>query len=325
MAGLESNPGFSLSPRLLETAIMALILGDVMMRVLYATRPYEAEKGAADRLAALWADRIRARIGDMRRGEYKKLVRDMVADFDALPLLGIKKPRVGVVGEILVKYHPTANNDIVSIIEGEGGEAVVLDLIDFFLYGMYSKEYNFRRLSGGRGAMLANKAAIRIVEWYRGPARAALAESGRFHGPLRIQELAGKAERILSLGNQYGEGWLLTGEMVELIDGGVENIVCLQPFACLPNHITGKGMMKALRKYNPLANIAAIDYDPGASHVNQLNRIKLMMATAYRNMEKKEKTEKTAEAERKSVMVSGGDVFRRPGAGIRDSALERAK
>jgi predicted nucleotide-binding protein (sugar kinase/HSP70/actin superfamily) len=152
---------------------------------------------------------------------------------------------------------------------------------------MYSKAYNFRSLSGSRGAMFANNAAIRIVEWFRKPARAALAAGKRFGAPLTIGALAEKAKKILSLGNQCGEGWLLTGEMVELIDSGVENIVCLQPFACLPNHITGKGMMKALRKYNPLANIAAIDYDPGASDVNQLNRIKLMMATAYKNMEKK--------------------------------------
>jgi predicted CoA-substrate-specific enzyme activase len=287
LAGLESNPGFRITPALAEKAIMALVVGDVMMRVLYAVRPYEAESGAADRLAAEWSERIRARIGFMRPRDYKHALKGLVDDFDKLPLLPHRKPKVGVVGEILVKYHPTANNDIVKIIEDEGGEAVVLDLIDFFLYGMHSKAYNFRELSGGYNAMFANNTAIRIVEWYRKPARVALAGSARFHAPLEIGALAEKAEKILSIGNQCGEGWLLTGEMVELIDSGVENIVCLQPFACLPNHITGKGMMKALRKYNPLANIAAIDYDPGASDVNQLNRIKLMMATAYKNMEKK--------------------------------------
>jgi predicted CoA-substrate-specific enzyme activase len=287
LAGLESNPGFKITPALAEKAIMALVIGDVMMRVLYATRPYEAEKGAADRLAADLSERIRARIGFMHPREYRKVLRDLTGDFDRLPLLALKKPKVGVVGEILVKYHPTANNDIVKIIENEGGETVVLDLIDFFLYGMYSKEYNFRRLSGKYMAMFANNTAIKIVEWYRKPARAALAGSERFHSPLEIGALADKARKILSIGNQCGEGWLLTGEMVELLDSGVENIVCLQPFACLPNHVTGKGMMKALRKYNPLANIAAIDYDPGVSDVNQLNRIKLMMATAHKNLEKK--------------------------------------
>ncbi|MDR1247247.1 MAG: 2-hydroxyacyl-CoA dehydratase [Clostridiales Family XIII bacterium] len=286
-AGLESNPGFKITPALIEKAIMALIIGDVMMRVLYATRPYEAEEGAADRLAEEWSEKIRARIGFMSPRDYRNTLKGVVDDFDKLPLLDLRKPKVGVVGEILVKYHPTANNDIVRIIENEGGEAVVLDLIDFFLYGMYSKEYNFRSLSGKYFTMFANNTAIKVVEWFRKSARAALAASKRFGEPLEIGALAEKAKKILSIGNQCGEGWLLTGEMVELIDSGVENIVCLQPFACLPNHITGKGMMKALRKYNPLANIAAIDYDPGASDVNQLNRIKLMMAAAYKNMKKK--------------------------------------
>jgi predicted nucleotide-binding protein (sugar kinase/HSP70/actin superfamily) len=130
--------------------------------------------------------------------------------------------------------------------------------------------------------MLLNSAAIKVIEYFRSPARKALEKSNRFEPPLLIEDMAKKASKIVSLGNQYGEGWLLTGEMVELIDSGVENIVCLQPFACLPNHVTGKGMLKALRDYNPLTNITAIDYDPGASNVNQLNRIKLMMATAYK-------------------------------------------
>lgn len=199
----------------------------------------------------------------------------------------IKKPKVGVVGEILVKYHPTANNDIVGVIEEEGGEAVALDLIDFFLYGMHNKEFNYKRLSGTWTKMVGNKAAIKVLEWFRKPARKALRESKRFEEPAYIEEIAEAAEQVVSIGNQCGEGWLLTGEMVELIHNGVENIACLQPFACLPNHVTGKGMMKAMRKFSPKANIVAIDYDPGASHVNQLNRIKLMMTTAHKNLAEK--------------------------------------
>ena len=188
----------------------------------------------------------------------------------------------------MVKYHPNANNDIVNIIEKEGGEAVVLDLTDFLLYGMHSKEFNHKTLSGSYAMMMGNKAAIAVIEHFRKPLRKALRESKRFHEPMYIENIAKKASEIISIGNQCGEGWLLTGEMVDLIDDGVENIVCMQPFACLPNHVTGKGMMKALRKRNPMANIAAIDYDPGASDVNQLNRIKLMMATAHKNLAKKE-------------------------------------
>ncbi|MDR3305390.1 MAG: 2-hydroxyacyl-CoA dehydratase [Clostridiales Family XIII bacterium] len=287
LVGLEKNPGFKISAGLAFKAVMAAVFGDTLMRVLFATRPYEKEPAAADKLAAYWSHRIVREMPHMNLFRYRKYLRDMVRDFDALPVKDTVKPKVGVVGEILVKYHPNANNDIVSIIEEEGGEAVVLDLIDFFLYGMYSKNYNYHVLAGTKRAMRLNNIAIAFIEWFRKPARKALTASARFHPPLYIGELAKKAEKVTALGNQCGEGWLLAGEMVELIDSGVENIVCMQPFACLPNHVVGKGMMKPLRKYNPLANIAAIDYDPGASDVNQLNRIKLMMATAYKNLDKK--------------------------------------
>ena len=286
IAGLESNPGFKFSAGLLKRMLMALVYGDVFMRVLYATRPYEQVPGAADELYEKWSRVARRNVYTGSFRKFKSCIQEIVKDFDALPLRDIKKPKVGVVGEILVKYHPNANNDIVGTIEREGGEAVVLDLIDFFLYGMYSKKFNFEHLSGSYKAMVFNKAAIKAIEYFRKPARKALSASIRFEEPMHIEDIAKKASEIISLGNQCGEGWLLTGEMVDLIDSGVENIVCMQPFACLPNHVTGKGVMKAMRKRNPLANIAAIDYDPGASDVNQLNRIKLMMATAYKNMER---------------------------------------
>lgn len=269
---------------------MGMIYGDLFMRVLYKTRPYEAVPGSADELFEKWSRVARRNVytGSMRK--FKSTIQRIVKDFDELPLQeGLKKPKVGVVGEILVKYHPNANNDIVSIIEQEGGEAVVLDLIDFFMYGMYSKEYNFNNLSGSYQAAIGNSIAIKVLEHFRKPLRKALRESKRFHEPAYIENTAKKAQQVASLGNQCGEGWLLAGEMVELIDDGVENIVCMQPFACLPNHVTGKGMMKPLRKRNPKANIAAIDYDPGASDVNQLNRIKLMMATAHKNLQDTDK------------------------------------
>lgn len=288
MVGLEKNPGFKITPGLLKRAGMAIVYGDVLMRVLYATRPYEKEEGAANRLFEKWSQTA---LKNMENGSYflmNRNIRGIVKDFDTLPLRDIKKPKIGVVGEILVKYHPMANNDIVGVIEKEGGEAVVLDLLDFFLYGFRNKKYNFWKLSGSYWSMAKNMSFLAIAELFRSSARRTLNRSSRFHGPLHINKMAEKAEKITSLGNQCGEGWLLTGEMVELIDSGVTNIVCLQPFACLPNHVTGKGMMKALRKYHPLANIAAIDYDPGASDVNQLNRIKLMMATAYKHMDQSE-------------------------------------
>jgi predicted nucleotide-binding protein (sugar kinase/HSP70/actin superfamily) len=288
LVGLESNPGFVITRRLIKRGLIALLYGDVLMRILYATRPYEAQKGSANALAEKWSKIALENVRDGNLKTMRKNIRQMIKEFDELPLRDIRKPKVGVVGEILVKYHPMANNDIVRIIEEEGGEAVVLDLMDFFLYGMHSKEYNLRYLSGSFATMFKNKIALNFIEWFRSDARKALNESKRFHGPAHIKETAEKATKIASLGNQCGEGWLLTGEMVELIDSGVTNIVCLQPFACLPNHVTGKGMIKALRNYNPKANIAAIDYDPGASDINQLNRIKLMMAIAFKHMEEED-------------------------------------
>ena len=286
--GLETNPGFKLTPRLGEKMVLSVLYGDLLMQVLHRTRPYEKVPGSANELYEHWSAIANKNVVDCNIGIFKKNIHGIVHDFDNLELIeGLIKPRVGVVGEILVKYHPTANNNIVDVIEKEGGEAVVLDLLDFFLYGMHSKEFNYKHLSGTYKNMILNKAGIKLLEIFRHSLVKELKNSKRFRAPSHIRETANKAQTILSLGNQCGEGWLLTGEMVELIDSGVENIVCLQPFACLPNHVTGKGMIKALKKRNPYANIAAIDFDPGASAVNQLNRIKLMMATAHKNLEKK--------------------------------------
>ena len=292
MAGLEKNPGFNLLDwKLIKKGMMAVVYGDLFMRVLYATRPYEVEKGSANALYEKWNEIAMENCRNGNWDEFKKNCKGICMDFDELPLRDIKKPKVGVVGEILVKYHPTANNDIVGVIEEEGGEAVVLDLLDFILYGMHNKEFNYEHLSGTYMQMKGNKAAIALLEKIRKPMRVALRESKRFEEPAHIEETARSAQQVISLGNQCGEGWLLTGEMVELIEHGVENIACLQPFACLPNHVTGKGMMKAMRKFSPKANIVAIDFDPGASHVNQLNRIKLMMTTAHKNLRKSEQAD----------------------------------
>ena len=284
MVGLESNPGFKIDIEMGKRLIMAAIYGDLFQRLLYATRPYEETAGSAEAIMKKYEPQIFQNCKDGKLSTFKKLISQIVADYDALPLKEIKKPKVGVVGEILVKYHPDANNNIVDIIENEGGEAVVLDLIDFFLYGMYSKKFNYEKLSGSYKQYKLNELGIDLIEWFRKPMRKALRESKRFDEPSYIEHTAEEASQIASIGNQCGEGWLLTGEMIELIKSGATNIACLQPFACLPNHVTGKGMMKAIRERFPKANIVAIDYDPGASNVNQLNRIKLMMSQAHKNM-----------------------------------------
>lgn len=282
--GLEKNPGFKLTPSLINKSIMAILYGDVLMRVVYRVRPYEKIPGSTNVLYEKWVDVCKEAV---RRGsfkEFKRNIRNIIRDFDHLEIKDVKKPRIGLVGEILVKFHPTANNNIVDILEAEGAEAVMPDLMDFFLYSAFNHKFKHSHLSGSKKAKMAGLAVIKAIEYYRKEMKLALAESYRFEPPKSIEELAESASKILSIGNQTGEGWFLTAEMIELIEGGAPNILCMQPFACLPNHVTGKGMIKELKSRYPEANIVAVDYDPGASEVNQLNRIKLMLAVAFKNM-----------------------------------------
>ncbi len=290
--GLEKQPGFKITFKLLHRAIMSLVYGDLFMRVVYRTRPYEKVKGSANELHRKWAERVKTNLINGSKREFNKNIKEIISEFDNLPLLNIKKPRVGVVGEILVKFHPTANNDVVGILESEGAEAVVPDLLDFFFYSAFDADFKAKYLAGSKMTRNLSNAAIIYIESYRKTMKKALENSERFSKPKHIKELADMASPILSLGNQTGEGWFLTAEMIELIENGSSNIVCLQPFACLPNHVTGKGMIKALKERYPKSNIVAIDYDPGASNVNQLNRIKLMLSVAFKNLEEEVEIQK---------------------------------
>lgn len=286
--GMEKHDGFKLSLPLLNRLMMSAAYGDVLMQVLFRTRPYEKVPGSANALYQQWVERCKQDVFKADFKTFRNNIHGIVEDFDRLELLDIKKPRVGLVGEILVKYHPTANNDLVATIEKEGCEAVMPGIIDFLLYCAYDYDFKHEYLSKSRFAALAGNLAVKAMEYYRKDMRKALAKSERFAPPHSIDELAFGAAPILSRGNQTGEGWFLTAEMVSLIEQGVDNIVCMQPFACLPNHITGKGVMKALKERYPQANLTAVDYDPGASEVNQLNRIKLMLSVAFQKLEKQE-------------------------------------
>jgi len=283
--GLEKNPGLHLTPSLLHRVMMGLVYGDALMKMLYRVRPYEKASGAANALYRHWAEQGKQALQSLNVRRFGDTVRQMVREFDEFPIESVPKPKVGVVGEILVKYHPTANNDVVGVLEQEGAEAVVPDLIDFLLYSLFGVEFRHRYLSGKKASQLMGSAAGRVIELYRKPYRDAIKKSSRFMPVKGIRDIAEGAKNILSLGHQTGEGWFLTGEMVEMIEHGVENIICTQPFACLPNHVTGKGMMKALKRAYPKANIVAIDYDPGLSEINQLNRIKLMLAAAFKSLD----------------------------------------
>lgn len=289
--GMEKNPGFKLSLPLLNRIIMGMVYGDLLMRVLYRTRPYEKIKGSANQLYRKWAEKCKKDLRLANKKVYKNNIWSIVRAFDELELKDELKPKVGLVGEILVKFHPTANNSIVDVVEAEGAEAVMPDLIDFFLYSTYGLIYKSKYLSGSKASRIIAEAAIAAMEFYRKSYKEAVASSKRFTPPKSIKEIAKGASSVVDLGHQTGEGWFLTGEMVELIESGVKNIVCMQPFACLPNHVTGKGMMKELKRSYPGTNIVAIDYDPGASEVNQLNRIKLMMSAAFENLDGIKKSE----------------------------------
>lgn len=280
----ESNEGFKISLPLLKRATYAILYGDVIMQTLYRTRPYEAHAGAANALYEHWMKQAQGMMGQITRAKFRKLVQDTVDDFDTLELVNDRsKPRVGVVGEILVKFHPTANNQIIKVIESEGCEAVVPGLADFFLYSISGNANWVDELGSSFSKYFGAKFGISLLEWMRKPADDILRASKRFEAPEPIFTMADKAKEIISLCNSAGEGWLLTAEMIDLIEMGSPNIVCTQPFACLPNHIVGKAVIKELRKRYPQSNIVAVDYDPGASEVNQLNRIKLMIAVAKNN------------------------------------------
>ena len=288
MAGIETNPGFKLNADLLSRAAFGAVFGDIFMRCIYRMRPYEKEPGAVEKVHAKWLKKCQDFVSakHLNPWKFKKMCKEIIEDFDAIPISDIPKPKVGIVGEILVKFAPAANNHLVELLESEGAEAVVPDLLDFMLYCFYNQIYKAEELGTSRKTAMVSRLGIDAVEFLRTPARKAFEKSKHFTPPVSIYQLVEYAKSIVSIGNQTGEGWFLTGEMLELIHSGVTNIVCTQPFGCLPNHVVGKGVIKEIRKHYPLANIVAIDYDPGASEVNQLNRIKLMLSTAQKNLKK---------------------------------------
>lgn len=277
----SETDAFQLSRSCYADVLKGIVYGDLLMRVRNAVKPYEVERGKTERLYEKWMARAKDEIIHGNYFKYRKTLQDIVRDFDAVPIReDMWKPKVGIVGEILVKYHPLANNRLEELLEEEGAEVVMPDLLNFLEYMAFDDIVKRKLLAGGRLDRWKAEISIQMLEFFRHPMAAALRESRRFSPPSSVRELARLAERQVSLGNLAGEGWFLTGEMMELAEHGVPNIVCLQPFGCLPNHITGKGVMHALRKRYPDSNIIALDCDAGTSEVNQMNRIKLMLSVA---------------------------------------------
>lgn len=288
--GVESNPGFKYTLPMLKRIVVAILYGDLFERVVYRTRPYELEKGQIDALHEEWLKKVEGNVRNGSLTQFNRSMKKIIKEFDTVPISNEVKPKVGVVGEILVKYSPIANNDIVRLLEAEGAEAVVPDLIGFMNYSLYNQIWKYDNMGMPKKNKNLAEMAIKLIEVVEKPMDKALRASERFTGIHSIYQLAEDASKILSIGNHTGEGWFLTGEMIDLLKTGVNNIVCMQPFGCLPNHVVGKGVIKELRHQYPKSNIAAIDYDPGVSIVNQLNRIRLMMATANKQLREEVKS-----------------------------------
>lgn len=280
LVGLGKQPGFVYTPKLVNKLIMALIYGDLFMKVIYRTKPYEKVEGTSQKLYEKWNERAKIILERGDKLNFDKSIRNIIREFDNIERYNIQKPKVAIVGEILAKYHPKANDNIIKTIEDSNAEVVMPDLLDFFYYSLYNADFKYKYLGGSLLKKEASKFAINYLDYYRLSMVEGLKRSKNFTPPTQINELAKMGSSILSLGNHTGEGWLITAEMVDYLEQGINNILCVQPLACLPNHITGRGMFKSVKEKYKDVNIAAIDYDPGVSNVNQQNRIKLMLSVA---------------------------------------------
>ena len=282
LSGLEKNPGFSLTLSLLRKLVYAMLYGDLLVNAANQVRPYELNRGDADAMVEHWGKKLTDSFQKgkgMRRKQMRGYFDEIIADFAAIPVSREEKVRVGVVGEIYVKFSPLGNNNLEDFLLSEGAEPVVPGLTDFMIFKIFNREVDVNIYGG----LWAKKKLCQIFKGYIEACQkdmiAALKKS-RFRAPGAFEEMHRLVHGYLGDGNKMGEGWLLTGEMLELIHSGVPNIVCTQPFGCLPNHIVGKGMIRKLKDDYPNSNIVAIDYDPGATKINQENRIKLMLANA---------------------------------------------
>ena len=286
LSGLEKEQAFKITPSFANKAIQAVVYGDLLMKLLLSTRVYEKRQGETEKLYNKWNKKC---IESITRGnliEFNKNIKTIIKEFDSIEIKHIKKPKVGIVGEILIKYHSFGNDNLVGKLEKEGAEVFVPELMGFVKYCAINGIFKHKLLKSGKAMAIADNIALNFINMYENTVRREL-EKTRYRATTNIYSLASNVEGILSVGNQTGEGWFLTAEMVELIKDGIENVICVQPFACLPNHIVGKAVIKKIRSKYPEANIVAIDYDPGASHTNQVNRIKLMLTVAKENMKKK--------------------------------------
>ena len=286
VVGMEKMPGFKLTPKMMDKMIKAVLLGDLLQKMLHKNRAYEVKKGDTDKVFDKWMEKSKKLVTKCTNSEFKQAIYDMVDDFEKIEVDMTKiKPKVGIVGEVLIKYHPFGNNYVADLLEKEGAEVVLPDFMGFVKF-MATHKITFNQLlNSNKISATVSKIALKLINLMEKDTKMALEKSNKNYLPTcDIYHLEDKVKDILSIGNQTGEGWFLTAEMVEYIENDIPNIVCVQPFACLPNHVVGKGVIKTIRSKYPMANITPVDYDPGASETNQANRIKLMMAVAKDNL-----------------------------------------
>ena len=283
MSGIEKHPGFQLTLPLVRRMMYGVLYGDLLMTLVNQTKPYEVEKGSAQALADKWTEQLAWEMTEGGKANYRQVKRNyrrILDDFAALPVERSDKVLVGIVGEIYVKYSPLGNNNLEQFLVDEGAEVVIPGLLDFCLYCVYNNLLDHKFYGMQKKVQWAYRIAYRYLLGKERDMIAAINAHGRFVAPTLFTHTISLVQGTISMGVKMGEGWLLTAEMLELADKGVKNIVCTQPFGCLPNHIWAKGMARAIKNAYPNANIVAIDYDPGATRVNQENRIKLMLANA---------------------------------------------
>lgn len=284
LAGIEDHPGFKLTLPKLHGMLYAVVYGDLLLSLSNQCRPYEINKGQTKALADSWTEKLGRELGSGAKIRYKDIkenYKKIVADFAAIPLEKRRAVKVGIVGEIFVKYSPLGNNNLEDFLVSEGAETVVPGLMDFCLYCVYNNINDYRLYRRGSVFyMLLCKLAYKFVCDKKRDVCRIIEEDGNFEPLTDFTHTPSLTKGYIGTGTKMGEGWLLTAEMIELSKMGVKNIVCTQPFGCLPNHICGKGMMKLVKEKNPDVNIVAIDYDAGATQVNQVNRLKLMLANA---------------------------------------------
>ncbi len=299
VVGMEKMPGFKLTPKLIDKLIKAVLLGDLLQKMLHKNRAYEIHKGDTDKVFQNWMQKSKKLVTNCTNKEFKQAIYDMVDDFEKIEVdMSKEKPKVGIVGEILIKYHPFGNNYVVDLLEKEGAEVVLPDFMGFIKF-MATHRITFNTLlNSNKMSAAISRIALKLIDLVEKDTKIALAKSSKnYLPPCDIWHLEDKVKDILSIGNQTGEGWFLTAEMVEYIENDIPNIVCVQPFACLPNHVVGKGVIKTIRSKYPMANITPVDYDPGASETNQANRIKLLMTVAKDNLKLKQNEKKALDKE----------------------------